>query len=196
MNKQILSILLLVCLLLFSCKKDNIATKSIAPFTIVNDTTLALNDVIGSRTLDAFNEAIRQNPNTRLLIFKEAPGSDDDEVNVQVGRRLHEIALNTHVEDNGFIASGAVDLFLAGNIRSLGENARVGVHSWSDGSKEATDFPRNANEHQLFIQYYLDIGLSQQLAEDFYFFTINAAPAAEIHWMTEAEIEQYDIITK
>ncbi|MEO9483683.1 MAG: hypothetical protein ABJG47_09570 [Ekhidna sp.] len=196
MSNQRLSVLLLISLLFFACKKSNIVTQSIAPFSIVDDTTIAINDVINGNSLRAFNEAIRQNPKTKLLVFKEAPGSEDDEVNVQLGRKLHEVALNTHVENNGFIASGAVDLFLAGISRTLGENTRVGVHSWSDGNKEATDFPRSAPEHQLFIRYYTDIGLSQQLAEDFYFFTIDAAPARDVYLMTPEEIEQYLIVTK
>ncbi len=194
--KKLLPYIILIAFACISCKKDNIATRSIAPFTIVNDTTIALNDDINSNSLNAFNEVQKQNPKTTLLVFKEAPGSEDDEVNVQVGRRLHEIALNTHVEDNGFIASGAVDLFLAGANRSLGEDTQVGVHSWADGNREATDYPRNTEEHQLFIKYYTDIGLSQQLAEDFYFFTIDAASASEIHWMTQAEIARYSIATK
>ncbi|MEP1093673.1 MAG: hypothetical protein ABJG78_01110 [Cyclobacteriaceae bacterium] len=196
MKKSLLYSLMLLSVLSISCKKDDsvsASTISIAPFSIVNDTTLSLNGDIDSKTLITFNEAIKRNPNTRLLIFKEAPGSEDDETNVKVGRRLHELTMNTHVENNGFIASGAVDLFLAGINRSLGENTKVGVHSWSDGTREATDFPRDSDEHQFFIRYYTDIGLSQQLAEDFYFFTIDAASAADVHWMTQSEIEKYSI---
>ncbi|MEM7297743.1 MAG: alpha/beta hydrolase [Bacteroidota bacterium] len=192
---QFFSLFIFIGALTISCNEDsnNNGSASISPFSIVNDTTLSLNGVINNNTLNAFNEALRQNPNTKLLIFKEAPGSEDDETNLQVGRKLHSEGLNTHVENNGFIASGAVDLFLAGTKRTLGLSARVGVHSWSDGTNEATDFPQDAEEHQFFIKYYTDIGMSQQLAEDFYFFTINAAPAADVHWMTEAELDLYQI---
>ena len=185
-------ILTFIGLALSSCNKDD-SNSSIEPFTVENDTTISLNGEIDSNTLNAFNTVLGQNPNTKWLIFKEAPGSNDDEVNVQVGRRLHALGIHTQVENNGLIASGAVDLFLAGNRRVLGENVMVGVHSWSDGRNEATDFPRDSEEHQLFIQYYRDIGMRQQLAEDFYFFTINAAPAADIHYMTQEEIELYEI---
>lgn len=196
MKKPLIYSLVILACFFAGCSKDGSMTRgsiSIAPFSIENDTTLSLNGVITSNTLTAFNEAMTQNPNTSLLIFIEAPGSEDDETNVQVGRKLYEVGLNTEVRNGGYIASGAVDLFLAGRRRSLGAGSQVGVHSWSDGKNEASDFPNDSEEHQLFIRYYTAIGMTQQLAEDFYFFTINAAPAADIHWMTEAEVKLYSI---
>ena len=188
--------MLLAVLFFVACGGDDSPeTGSIAPFSIVDGNTIRLNGVIDSNTLDAFNEVINQNPDTELLIFGIAPGSDDDDVNLQVGRRLYQLGLNTHVENNGEISSGAVDLFLAGRQRTLGSNVLVGVHSWSDGVNEATDLPRSAPEHQLYIQYYQAVGFTAQWAEDFYFFTINAAPAENIHWMTPAEIATYGITT-
>lgn len=196
MNKIIyqrfLGLALSVTLVLTACGSDD-GSISLAPFSILNETTLVLDGEIDSNTERAFDEAIRQNPNTELVIFREAPGSSDDETNLKVGKKLFQLGLNTHVDDNGFIASGAVDLFLAGSKRTLGANTRVGVHSWSDGSNEATDFPRNSSEHLLFIDYYKAIGIEAQLAEDFYFFTINAATADNIHWMTAMEVDTYQI---
>lgn len=192
LEKRLLTLALLAALTLSACGSDD-GPISLAPFAILNETTLVLDGEIDSNTERAFDEAIRQNPNTELLIFREAPGSSDDETNLKVGKKLFQLGLNTHVDDNGFIASGAVDLFLAGTKRTLGANTRVGVHSWSDGSNEATDFPRNSSEHLLFIDYYKAIGIEAQLAEDFYFFTINAATADDIHWMTAMEIDTYQI---
>ena len=187
---------ILAFLLASACGDDEgYGSGSIAPFSIVDANTIRLNGVINSNTESAFDEVLRQNPDTELLIFGDAPGSEDDETNLRVGRKLFQLGLRTHVEDNGSIASGAVDLFLAGAERSLGSNARVGVHSWSDGNNEATDFPRDSEEHLFFIDYYVAIGFTRQRAEDFYFFTINAASADDIHWMTSTEIETYEITT-
>ena len=196
-NRHILSgICLLAVLFMAACGGDDSnGSLSISPFQIINDTTIRLHGEIDSNTENAFDEVMRQNPNTTLLIFGTAPGSSDDEVNLRVGRKVHQRGLNTEVEANGEIASGAVDLFLAGAERSLGANALVGVHSWSDGSRDATDFPTNSPEHQFYIDYYKAIGFTDQWATDFYFFTINAASADDIHWMTAAEIEQYGITT-
>ena len=40
----------------------------------------------------------------------------------------------------------------------------------------------------------MEMGFSQADAEAFYYFTINAAPAADVHWMTDGEIEQYQLL--
>jgi len=39
------------------------------------------------------------------------------------------------------------------------------------------------------------MGFSQEDADAFYYFTINAAVAADIHWMTDEEIALYKILT-
>ncbi len=72
------------------------------------------------------------------------------------------MGINTHVLDNGEIVSGGVDLFLAGIKRSVGSNVKIGVHAWSDGTKQATDYPRGSKEHQQYIKYYQDIGFSKK----------------------------------
>ena len=185
----------LAMLLIGACGGNSGGDVSIAPFQIIDDTTIRLNGEINSDTEEAFDEVMRQNPNTQLIIFGIAPGSSDDEINLRVGRKVHQLGLNTEVEDSGEIASGAVDLFLAGAQRRLGSNTRVGVHSWADGTNEATDFPRDSEEHLFFIDYYVEIGMSRLQAEDFYFFTINAASADDIHWMTAAELATYQITT-
>lgn len=43
-----------------------------------------------------------------------------------------------HLVDNGVIASGGTDFFLAGTTRRIGDDTKIGVHSWSDDSNEAT----------------------------------------------------------
>lgn len=99
--------------------------------------------------------------------------------------------------DNGTIASGGTDFFLAGMKRTKGKNTRIGVHSWADGlGKTATDYPKGDQNHEPYINYYESIGMTRQQAEAFYYFTINAATAENIHWMTDAEIAKYKMLTQ
>lgn len=97
--------------------------------------------------------------------------------------------------DNGDIASGGVDFFLAGIQRIKGANSRIGVHSWTGDGEKATDFPEGHEYHLPYIDYYVSVGFTQQQAKDFYYSTINAAPASDIHWMTDEEIKRYKILT-
>lgn len=184
---------LLSIVFITSCDENAEPQTQFGIFKVVDDNTIEMDGEIFSRTLDDFNELIAAYPDINLINIVECPGSNDDEINVQVAKKVYDNDIATHLLDDGLIASGGVDFFLAGTTRTRGTNTMVGVHSWTDGENEATDFPADAEEHQLFIEFYKSIGFTQTAAEDFYFFTINAAPAAEIYYMTEAEIEQYGI---
>lgn len=180
-----------------SCNNDDDSGQSTTQFGIfrVTDTnTVEMNGDITSSTLDDFNSLIQNHPTINKINMNQVPGSADDEINLQVAKRVHELNIATHILDNGEIASGGVDFFVAGITRTKGANTRIGVHSWSDGQNDATAFPVGHANHLPYINYFVSVGFTQQQAEDFYYFTINAAPAADIHWMTEPEIAQYGLL--
>ncbi len=200
---KLLMLVLSIGLLTVSCSSDDdnqnfSNTFTFDIFTVQPDReTVTMNGEIKSRTLRDFRNMLSGHPNIKLINMGDVPGSSNDEINVQVGRLLNEKQINTHILDNGMIASGGVDFFLAGIQRTRGNNTMIGVHSWSDGQgAEATDFPEDSSEHQRYIQYYQSLGFTEQWSRDFYFFTINAAPAADIHYMTEEEISQYQMLTE
>lgn len=197
-KKTFLFSFLAIALLLTSCKQWGISSsgQTYGLFTVSDDSTATLNGVIKGNTLRKFEKMMEKHPSIQTLVMQDMPGSANDEVNVQVGRAVHAMGLHTHIDDGGEIASGAVDLFLAGSKRTGGTDVKIGVHSWSNGSKEATDFAEDDSEHDLFINYYKDIGIRDSMARAFYFFTIEAAPADGIHWMTEQEIEAYEMFTE
>ncbi len=120
------------------------------------------------------------------------PGSLDDEALFPFARWIRAQGYNTHLESTSEIASGAVDLFLSGVERTMEKGAKLGVHSWSDGDKEASEYPRSHSAHSLNASY-----IKAMLnSDEFYWFTINAAPANAIHWMNEAEIKKYQLLTQ
>ena len=119
------------------------------------------------------------------------PGSLDDDTMIPLSYRVRELGLNTHLTSTSDIASGGVDFFLAGVERTMAEGAQVGVHSWSDGIRDAADYWRDAPEHAANATYIRDM-----LGDDaFYWFTIYAAPANDIYQMAPAEIVQYGMLT-
>lgn len=181
--------------LLNSCDKGDDTNRTVfGIFKIVDETTAEMDGDIDRSTLNDFNRLIESYPNLKAIHMREVPGSLDDETNLKVALKVHELNMAVHLLDDGLIASGGVDFFLAGTTRTRGENTMIGVHSWSDGNKEATDFAVGHENHLPYINFYKDVGFSQEDAEAFYYFTINAASAENIHYMTEEEIEQYKIL--
>ena len=180
-----------------SCKKDEILATDFGIFSTQDATIAIMNGVIDSNTPKHWDNFIVANPTINKMIMKDCPGSEDDEANLEAARKIRQQGIAIHLPADAVIASGAVDLYLAGTTRTREAGSKIGVHSWSDGgSREATDFPVGHANHQPYIDYYKEMGFSQTDAEAFYYFTINAAKAADIHWMTDAEIEQYKLLTQ
>lgn len=163
-------------------------------FSLVDSETIMLDGVINSKALDEFNALYEENKTVTTINIKNCDGSINDDVNLELSKRVHDLNLNTHLMDNGLIASGGVDFFLAGIKRTQGTSTKIGVHSWSDGSKSATDYPEGNAVHQPYIDYYKYVGFTEAEAKAFYYFTINAASAESIHYMTDAEIAKYKIL--
>ena len=157
-------------------------------FTVQGD-TLLMNGEINSKTPEQFEAVIAENPNIDTLVELNVPGSLDDESMIELAYRVRALGLNTYLRSDSEIHSGGVDLFLAGVNRTIESGAIIGVHSWSDGSKDAKDYPRSSPEHEANRKYIEDMLGS----DEFYWFTIYAAPADDIHIMTADEIAQFGL---
>ena len=157
----------------------------------VQDNQLLMNGPINSRTYAQFIEAIEGHPEVDTLVQLDVPGSIDDTAMIRLGYEVRRRGLNTHLDKNSEIYSGGVDLFLAGVKRTMEKGAVLGVHSWDDGEREGADYPRDAPEHEANRAY-----TEAMLGDDaFYWFTLEAAPADDIHEMSAAEIQRYRLLT-
>lgn len=163
-------------------------------FTL-DGSTATLNGVLGSLTFAQVEAIVQQHPEVDSLVLSDVPGSINDEVNVQTGRMVRDAGWSTFVAADGVIASGGVDLFCAGATRSIEPGAQLGVHSWSDGTMDGIDYPADDPAHDMQLAYFTEM-LGDPLGPDFYWFTLQAAPADDIHWMTTEEIEQYQLLTR
>lgn len=185
-------VLLISSLSSCSVDEEQLAGEQFGIFRVANANRAIIDDgVIDTNTLDDFLDMMAYYPEIETLEFRIVPGSEDDEINLQLGREVYRRGLNTELADNGEIASGGVDLFLAGRSRSLGHSPMVGVHSWTDGIIEATDLPEDDPVHQEYIDYFIYIGYTEEMARDFYFYTIEVASSDDIHYMTREELEYY-----
>ncbi len=159
-------------------------------FAIVDDRIIAIGEIDGA-SLDTFEDIIEDHPDIRTLVLQNIGGSVDDVSNVEFSRVIREMGFTTVVPSDGLVASGGTDLFLAGTRRIIETGACIGVHSWAAEDFTATDLSRESAEHDRYLDYYDDIGIDP----DFYWFTIEIAPADGMHWMTPKEITQYGVST-
>lgn len=191
MQKACLLSFILTLFLFSNCKKGYM--DRYGPFYVLNDTTVVMNGDMGSRIKVQFDKLIDKYPNIKLIKMEQCPGSRDDETMFEAAIKLKQLNINTHLSENAQIESGAVDFYLAGSKRTREPGSKIGVHAWSDGSSSATDFPIEHNEHQIYIDFYKNIGRTQQEAESLYFFIINAAAPEDIYWMSESDILNFNI---
>lgn len=159
-----------------------------------NQKAIILNGTINSSAFDKFTTLSSKYPQAKTIEIVNCDGSINDEVNLKLAKYIHAKGFDTYLRDNGLVASGGTDLFLAGRKRTKGKNTKIGVHSWSGLLKTATDFPKGHKNHLPYIKYYQAIGMTKKKAEEFYYFTINSAPADTMHWMTKQEIVKYNIL--
>ena len=160
-----------------------------AEFT-VSGRVARMSGVIGPSTPGRVLELILESPEVEVVELVNVPGSMDDEANLRAARMLHRAGLKTRVAEGGEIASGGVDFFLAGRNRTIRPGAKLGVHSWASGDGETgRDLDWDHPGHQMFLDFYDDVGV----APEFYWFTLEAAPAESIHWMTAEELGRFSL---
>lgn len=157
----------------------------------VSENAIIATGEIDSGSLDRFQDIMDEHPNANTLVLQYIGGSLDDEANVAFARIVRDRGLATRVPSDGLVASGGTDLFLAGVTRVLESGACVGVHSWAADDFTGTDLPRSDPEHNRYLDYYRDMGIDTA----FYWFTLRAAPADGMHWMTPDEVAQFKLST-
>ncbi len=149
--------------------------------------------VIGPSTPGRTLQLILEHPEVDCIVMEDVPGSMDDDSNIRAARIVRQGRLDTHVPQGGEVASGGTDFFQAGVRRTRGEGARFGVHSWSGGvGEEGAEIPRDDPEHLKYLEYYREMGIP----DEFYWYTLEAASADDIHWMTNDELARYSMLTE
>ncbi|WP_196887701.1 hypothetical protein [Aureivirga sp. CE67] len=155
-----------------------------------------LNGELGLKTYTQMKNLVKDHPEVKTIVLGIVPGSVNDLINVHTGRILRENKLNTKALKNSFIASGGVDLFLAGVNRTVEKGAQIGVHSWCCyEDKTARELPKDFPAHESLIDY-SNYCLGKEYGEKFYFYTLEAAPFDNVHFMTEKELKEYHVATK
>lgn len=146
------------------------------PFHVTGATTADMIGVVDSHTPRQFAAMLKAYPAIGTLRMIECPGSEDDEANLKLARMLRAARIETVVPAGGSVRSGAVELFLAGVRRRADSQAEFAVHSWRDSlGREADDLPPDDPVHSEYIEFYREMGLSEDRARQFYALTSSVA---------------------
>lgn len=181
-----LSLLIVACAPITA---DNIEPIS---FEVSGDKAI-MTGIIDSDIPDLVATLVEEHPQLTTIVMLHVEGSVDDEANIQAAYLIRHHRLNTHIPDNGLVASGGTDFFLAGVKRTAGSGAQIGVHSWADDNNvEGSDLPDHHPIHRQYLDYYRHMGIP----EDFYWFTLDIAPSDDMHWMTQQQRMRYRITTE
>lgn len=143
--------------------------------------------VISAKTPARVLRLIWEHPQVRTIEMVHVPGSIDDEANLRAARWVRHFGFTTVLGSHSSVASGGTDFFLAGKHRIVEKGARAGIHSWGGPGFQGKDVPKDDPQHRLYLDYYEEMGIPAA----FYWRTLEAAPAQEIHWMTDAEFKRY-----
>ena len=155
----------------------------------VNNSIASVSGVSCDGSPKAFSDMLDSH-SIRKLTLNNIEGSIDDDANFVLGRLIRDAGIATSVTASSHVTSGGVDLFLAGASRQWSEGAKLGVHSWSDGSVDGSSYPIGSPEHNKYKKYYEDMGIPV----DFYWYTLNAASSSEMHYMTSEELKRFKVI--
>ncbi|HEY9178098.1 MAG TPA: hypothetical protein VIN07_10425 [Flavipsychrobacter sp.] len=136
-------VMIAATLFVSACNKDNTTTEPLAEtnpsvtgygiFSVKSNGDLVMNGASATNTPYHFDNIIRDNPNAKLLIMQDCPGSDDDDANLLAARKIRKAGLSIHATATSELASGAVDMFFAGIKRTIepgGEIWRTRLERW------------------------------------------------------------------
>ncbi len=179
-----------------ACGKSNPISSPQVPLVVepatisVSGTQITIRGVIQSGSLSTFNTILNANSAVTTVVLQNVPGSDDVNASFGIGRRIRVEGLRTHIPADGVVASGGTDVFISGVVRTADEGSYIGVHSWASDEVRGIDLPDSDPLHQPFIAYYQEMGLPS----NFYFFAVRSASPEIVHWLTDTEITQFNII--
>lgn len=169
-------------------QRPAMALAQYGPFVVASPSVARMVGSTNGRSLREFEAMLRDFPGIKTLEMVEAPGTSNDIANLAIGRKIRAAGIATHVPRGGSVRSGAVELFLAGTARTMEDGATFAVHSWLDNhGREASDFSEDHPANRLYLDYYVEMGMSEKQARSFYAMT-NSVPHASARWLKADEM--------
>lgn len=159
----------------------------------VEENTAYLSGVLDSNLVVDLTDFLAEHPNVTDLVLVDVPGSIDQQATMDSARLIRRLGLNTHIAPTGYVLSGGVDLFLGGIERTIGAGAGVGIHAWSDGTRINASSANVADPiHATYVNFYLEMGVPER----FYWFSLTAAPADRVYFLSPEEVYDLQLATQ
>jgi len=159
----------------------------------VEENTAYLSGVLDSNLVADLTDFLAEHPNVTDLVLVDVPGSIDQQATMDSARLIRRLGLNTHIAPTGYVLSGGVDLFLGGIERTIGAGAGVGIHAWSDGTRINASSANVADPiHATYVNFYLEMGVPER----FYWFSLTAAPADRVYFLSPEEVYDLQLATQ
>lgn len=163
-----------------------------ARFNLVVENTVAY--AYGGTDGNSFADVRQQldaNPQIDTIVLKNVPGTKHLGENTRIAQMIRARGINTHLENTSFIASGGVDLFLAGRTRTMECGAQIGVHSWQDSEGES---PRTLG-HDPIETRMERFHASLDIDPEFYAFARDAAPHQSLYFLSRKDLERFNLLS-
>ena len=171
--------------------QEQVAAAQYGPFKVLDDNRAALVGPTDSMSPKYFDMMLKDYPALGVFEILEGPGTSDDVANLTVGRKIREAGLTTKIGQGGSARSGAVELFLAGKKHTIEDGAEFAVHSWRDNfGREPKDYAVDAPENRFYLDYYEEMGMSDDKARAFYDMT-NSVPHVSALWLDSNDMRPW-----
>src|SRR5687767_2906477 len=110
---------------LLGTRREALSRSQVAfgPFVVLGPTRARMSGITDSLSPQAFETMLRRFPGIVSLEMSRCLGTVDDQANLRLGRMIRARGITTYVPRNGFVGSGAVELFIAGVRRFADSSA-------------------------------------------------------------------------
>ena len=162
----------------------------------VNGTRAFGNGVTKTDSAGVVRKLLRDHPEVTTLVMQYMPGTQNADANLKIAYDIRRGGLSTHLQSGSFIASGAVDLFLAGESRTMDCGAKIGVHSWAIAGPKGGNFnPKSmgSDSRQRIQERFLR---AMSIDPAFYAFTRDAAGPDDIYILKPEDIARFGVLTE
>ncbi len=170
------------------------AAARFGPFTVGGGGVVRMAGDVTAATPRQFAALLTAHPGVRRIDMIDCPGSLDEAANLRLARMIRQHGIATHVPSGGSVRSGAVELWLAGAVRTAADDAEFGVHSWQDeDGLEARDYPADHPVHREYLDFYREMGMDDARARAFYQLT-NSTGFASVRLLSRRDMAAFAAI--